>query len=76
MVVNHDLDIAQDLTVSPVGLLAGLGEAAQGLALKGAMRLGVEHKRHGQQPLDPFWVMLAGQLGRGRARGVMSECYL
>lgn len=54
VIVYHDFDIAQDLAVSPVSLLLGLGEAAQGLALKGPMGLGIEHKRHSQQPLDPF----------------------
>ena len=54
VVVDHDFDIAEDLAVPPVGLVAGLSHAGQALPVEGAMGLGVEHKGHGQQALDPF----------------------
>ena len=54
MVVNHDFNIAEDLAVSAVGFLARLGKTIYSLSVEGSMRLGVKHKRHGQQPLDPF----------------------
>ncbi len=59
VVVDHDLDVAEDLAVPPVSLIAGLGDTAQALRINGAVGLRVEHKGHGQQPLDPFCVLLA-----------------
>ena len=65
MVVDHDFDIAENLAVPPVGLVAGLGHAAQALPVEGAMGLRIEHKGHGQQGLDPF---CAGQSCPDKAR--------
>ena len=59
MVVYHDLDITENLAVSPMGFLAGLSEVGHALPVDGAMGLGVQHEGHGEQPLDPFWVELA-----------------
>ncbi len=56
MVVYHDFDIAEDLAVPPVGLVASLRHAGQALPVEGAMGLRVEHEGHGQQALDPFCV--------------------
>jgi hypothetical protein len=39
MIVNHDLDIAEDLTISPVGLISCLSEQVATLTLKHAMGL-------------------------------------
>lgn len=54
VVIDHDFDVAEDLAVSPVGLLACLGETAHALSVEGAVGLRVQHKGHGQQALDPF----------------------
>lgn len=54
MIVNHDFDISEDLTVSPVRFLPGLGERVLTLRIDGPVWLRVEHEGHGQQPLDPF----------------------
>jgi hypothetical protein len=54
VVVDHDFNIAEDLAVSAVGFLARLGKTVYGLSVEGSVRLGVQHKWHGQQPLDPF----------------------
>jgi hypothetical protein len=59
VVVDHDLDIAEDLAVPPVSLVAGLGDAAQTLPVDWAVGLRVQHKGHGQQSLDPFYVLSA-----------------
>lgn len=48
VVVDHYFDIAEDLAVPPMGLIAGLGYTAQALSVEGAMGLGIQHKGHGQ----------------------------
>lgn len=67
MVVNHELDIVEDLAVSPVGLFARLRVTAHPLPLKDALGLRVEHKGHGEQALDPFWLAVSG-LASGQCR--------
>ena len=54
MLVDHELDIAEDLAVPAVCLLAGLDEAVGGLFIKDAVGLGVEDEGDGEQALDPF----------------------
>lgn len=54
MIVNHDLEIAENLAVSPVGLLASLCETAHALPVKDAMGLRVEDEWYGEQAFDPF----------------------
>jgi hypothetical protein len=54
VVVDHDFNITENLAVPPVGFFPSLSQAAQVLSVEGSMRLGVQHKRDGQQSLDPF----------------------
>lgn len=54
MVIDHGLDIPQDLTVSTVCFLLSAREI-DSLAVKDTSWLGVEHERYGQETLDPFY---------------------
>ena len=53
MVVDHVLDVAEDLRIAPVGLLPHLVEA-RAIALEDTSRVGVQDKRDGKQALGPF----------------------
>lgn len=69
VVIDHDFHVAEDFAVPPMGLLAGLGYAAQALPVVGAVGLGVEHKRHGQQALDPFCDILSAMFDHRDGEG-------
>lgn len=64
MVVNHHLNVTHNLGVPPVRLLGHLDDA--GIIAKYACWLGIEHKRHSKQALDPFWQNKALALGQIR----------
>lgn len=57
VVVDHDLDIAENLAVAPVRLLLGLcEESAAILASEYALGLRIEHEWDGEEALDPLWL--------------------
>jgi hypothetical protein len=59
VVVDHDLDIMEDLAITAMSLLAGLGQTADVFAVEGAVGRRVEHEGHGQQALDPFYELVS-----------------
>lgn len=60
MVIDHELDIAEDFAVSAVGFVASLGRSVDTLTLEDALGLRIENERNGEQALDPFCKLLAG----------------